>query len=579
MPVPLALAIASLHGLPPGSAGHASPPNIVLIVTDDQGYGDFSHAEHGALETPHLDRLAADSPKVARFYVSPVCSPTRASLMTGRWNYRTRVVDTWIGRSMMEPDEVTLAELVRDAGYATGIFGKWHLGDCHPMRPTDQGFDEALVHRGGGLAQPSEPPENGRRYTDPILFRNGEPVETEGYCTDVYFDAALAFIDRSVAAESPFFAYVATNAPHDPFHDVPPRLHAKYAARDLAPVLRGKGDKVDREARICAMVENIDQNVGRLLAHLEARELERETIVVFLCDNGPVGGRPTAGLRGCKGLPYEGGIRSRLLVRWPGELDPTTEVAPIAAHVDVLPTLLDLAGVPLPKSLALDGRSIAPLLRGAEVDWPERHLFLQSHRGNTPAREHHFAVVGERWKLVRDSGFGKSEPDPDQPFELYDLLADPGEATDLAAEHPETVAALRRAYAGWFDDVSTTRPDNWLPPRIALDPAAERRTTLTRQDLRFESGEGWIGQEPGAWHLSAPTATERELELLFVEPTRVDRVQIDVGEESQELRVGSTGTRLHAGRVRLPAGPFELRVRLMAGGEEIPLHQVELAVP
>ena len=308
------LVLIALAGF--GSA--QSRPNVVLVMTDDQGIGDFSHAGHGVLETPNLDLLAASSPKVARFYVSPVCSPTRASLLTGRYNYRTRVVDTWIGRSMMEPEEVTLAEILGAAGYATGIFGKWHLGDCYPLRPIDQGFEEALVHRGGGLAQPSEPPANERRYTDAILVHNGVEVETEGYCTDVYFDAALEFIDESLEAERPFFAYVATNAPHDPFHDVPPELYAKYAGRELEPTLRGKSDKVDREARICAMVENIDQGVGRLLEHLEELGIADDTIVVFLNDNGPLWGRFTKGLRGHKTGVYEGGIRAPLFVRWPG---------------------------------------------------------------------------------------------------------------------------------------------------------------------------------------------------------------------------------------------------------------------
>lgn len=192
------------------------------------------------------------------------------------------------------------------------------------------------MHRGGGLAQPSEPPENGRRYTSQILSWNGELVQIEGYCTDVYFDAALAFIDESVEAGRPFFAYVATNAPHDPYHDVPAELLAKYQGRDLEPSLLGKSDKVDQEARICAMVENVDQNVGRLLAHLAERELEHDTIVVFLCDNGPVRGRTTGGVRGFKSQPYEGGIRSRLFVRWPGRTKPETRVEAISAHVDLI---------------------------------------------------------------------------------------------------------------------------------------------------------------------------------------------------------------------------------------------------
>ncbi|MHC5112658.1 MAG: sulfatase-like hydrolase/transferase, partial [Planctomycetota bacterium] len=174
----------------------AGKPNIVLIMTDDQGYGDLGSTGNQVIDTPALDKMAKKSAHLSRFYVSPVCSPTRASLMTGRYNYRTRCVDTFRGRSNMDTDEVTIAEVLKDAGYATGIFGKWHLGDCYPMRPQDQGFEESFIHYGGGLGQPSEPIENNRRYTDPILVHNGERVQTKGYCSDVYTDAAMTFIER-----------------------------------------------------------------------------------------------------------------------------------------------------------------------------------------------------------------------------------------------------------------------------------------------------------------------------------------------------------------------------------------------
>ncbi|MCZ6597704.1 MAG: arylsulfatase [Planctomycetota bacterium] len=562
----LALSVlAACRGAPHRPAPEApARPNVVLIMTDDQGLGDFAHAGHPALETPNLDRLARESPSVRRFYVSPVCSPTRASLMTGRWNYRTRVVDTWIGRSMMEPDEVTIAELLRPAGYATGIFGKWHLGDCYPLRPIDQGFDQALVHRGGGIAQPSEPPANERRYTDPILFRNGEEVATEGYCTDVYFDAALDFIDASLAEGRPFFAYVATNAPHGPYHDVPEELYAKYLAKGVA----------DREARICAMIENIDANVGRMLAHLDARGLTENTLVVFLNDNGPAGGRYVAGLRGSKAGVHEGGIRSPLFVRWPGHLDPATVIEPIAAHVDVLPTILEAVGVPAPADLHLDGRSLLPLLAGAEPPWPERRIFLQSHRGDVPAFEHHFAVIGQRWKLVRASGFGRHEPEADHPFELYDLIEDPGESNDLAAELPHVVAELREAYARWFADVSGTRPDNYAPPRIVIGDTAETRTVLTRQDWRTAEGQGW--GDGGAWLLEARAPTELEVTVLFHEPQTVDRVRLHAGAAVAERGLEHAGKTLSLGVLPLPAGAFELRVECEHEGAPVPVHQVVL---
>lgn len=206
----------------------SAQPNIIIIMPDDMGYGDLGATGNPVIRTPHIDKLASEAAELTDFYVSPVCSPTRACLMTGRYNHRTRCIDTFKGRSMMDPEEVTAAELLKEAGYATGIFGKWHLGDNYPMRPQDQGFDEVLIHRGGGLAQPSEPIENDNRYTDPILFHNGEQVQREGYCTDIYFDEAIEFMKASQAAGKPFFAYLPPNAPHAPYHDVPEELLDYY---------------------------------------------------------------------------------------------------------------------------------------------------------------------------------------------------------------------------------------------------------------------------------------------------------------------------------------------------------------
>nr|MBX2873931.1 sulfatase-like hydrolase/transferase [Saprospiraceae bacterium] len=264
-------------------------PNIILIMTDDQGIGDLGVTGNPIIETPNIDAMASRSASLNRFYVSPVCSPTRACLMTGRYNYRTRVVDTWVGRSMMDTEEVTIAELLQDAGYATGIFGKWHLGDCYPMRPGDQGFEESLVHKGGGLAQPSEPYENQRRYTDAILFRNGEQVQTKGYCTDVYFDGALDFIESAVANDKPFFSYIAMNAPHGPYHDVPTDLKAKYKEKDILSISIGETNEklLDNVAGVLAMIENVDQNMGKLFSQLDEWGLTENTLVIFMVDNGP----------------------------------------------------------------------------------------------------------------------------------------------------------------------------------------------------------------------------------------------------------------------------------------------------
>jgi arylsulfatase/arylsulfatase A len=227
MPVLIALFVLAT-AVPTIAIAAADRPNVILIMTDDQGGWDCSIMGNPVMKTPNMDRLATHGVHMTRFYVSPVCTPTRACLITGRYNYRTRAIDTYVGRAMMEPQEVTIAEILRDAGYATGIFGKWHLGDNYPMRPMDQGFAESLVIRGGGIGQPTDPPGGEGKYTDPVLFHNGQQVQTKGYCTDVYFDNAMEFIEKNVDAHRNFFAYIPTNAPHVPLNDVPPDLYRKF---------------------------------------------------------------------------------------------------------------------------------------------------------------------------------------------------------------------------------------------------------------------------------------------------------------------------------------------------------------
>jgi len=456
--------------VPPSPEVASRPPNVVLIITDDQGYGDVGIHGNPHIRTPNLDRLAREGVRFQRFYVCPVCSPTRAGLMTGRWNYRTGVVDTYLGRSMMHPDEVTVAEILRDAGYATGLFGKWHLGDNYPMRPQDQGFQETLMNKGGGITQPSDP--EGNSYFDPILYRNGRQVRTKGYCTDVITDAAIRFIEKH--RRRPFFAYVATVTPH-----VPLQVADRYAE----PYRKAGLD--DTTARVYGMVENIDENVGRILNRLDELGLSQDTIVLFMGDNGPQQPRYNAGLRGLKGSVYEGGIRVPFYLRWPGKLPPKV-VETIGANVDVLPTLLDLAGLKLPPGLALDGVSLAPVLRGEPATHPDRALFLQWHRGDAPEPWRDCCVLTQRYKLVN----GK---------ELYDLLADPAEQKDVAAEHPDIVGDLRRRYEQWFADVSATR--GYDPPRIVLGSPQEPTSVLSRQDWRGPRAS-WDPTGEGHWEIA-----------------------------------------------------------------------------
>jgi len=560
------------------ACGRSEPrerPNVILIVTDDQGYGDLGANGNPVIRTPHIDAMAARSARMARFYVSPVCAPTRASLMTGRYNYRTRAIDTFIGRAMMEPEEVTLAEILRDAGYRTGIFGKWHLGDNYPMRPIDQGFEEALVHRGGGIGQPSDPPGGEGKYTDAILFHNGESVQTEGYCTDVYFDRALDWIGARHEAGEPFFAYIATNAPHGPFHDVPEDLLAEYRAVDLGnerfPQDRGhplpdEAD-LDRRARIFAMITNVDENVGRLFERLDTLGLTDGTIVIFMVDNGPNGNRYVAGMRGWKTHVHEGGVRSPFFVHWPARLEAGHTSDRIAAHIDVAPTVLDAAGVAVPEGVSLDGRSLLPLLTGEPGAWPDREIVIQAHRGDIPVRYHHFMLRNQRYKLVHPSGFGEEGFEGEPAFELYDMEADPLELEDLAAARPEEVAALRAAYDAWFDDVGDTRPDNYAPPRIVVGSPHERTTVLTRQDWRHTSGLPWAPDSNGHWELRVAAAGEYDVRLRFPASAGAGSAKLRLNDaiRSTELAAGSEEHVFEA--VPLEAGLLRLQATLERGSD------------
>lgn len=541
-------------------AAESSRPNIIIVMPDDMGYGDLGATGNPIIRTPNLDRFAGESARLSDFYVSPVCSPTRASLMTGRYNYRTRVIDTFKGRSMMEPEEVTIAEALGEAGYTAGIFGKWHLGDNYPLRPQDQGFDEVLIHRGGGLAQPSEPIENNGRYTDPILFRNGEQVQTQGYCTDIYFDAAIEFMKSSQSAGKPFFVYLPPNAPHGPYHDVPEDLLAYYQSIDLEPALGAQGKAKDKDtiARVYAMVENIDQNMGKLDRYLEASGQKANTLVLFLTDNGPNTNRYVGQFREMKSWVHEGGIRTFFFARWPAKLAPGDASDRIAAHIDVMPTLLAAAGVNLPGGVELDGRNILPLLQGDDEHWPDRTLTLQAHRGDRPLEYHHFGLRTQEWKLVHPTGFaGKSV---DVPFELYRVTDDPGETQNLAEQHPALLGKLKSQYRQWFADVSATRPDNFAPPRIVIGSDQERRTDLSIQDWRVDDDAGWGTQ--GKWQVKIIDAGPYDAQVRWKNPIGKRQLVLHVGNQSFSGSLAANDATATFPAINLPLGEVDIHVEL-----------------
>jgi arylsulfatase A-like enzyme len=514
-------------------------PNVILMMTDDQGIGDFGVMGNDLIETPNIDAMAANSGSLTKFYVSPVCSPTRASLMTGRYNQRTRCIDTWLGRSMMDADEFTIAEALRGAGYRTGIFGKWHLGDCYPMRPQDQGFEDVLIHRGGGLAQPSEPLENNQRYTDPILFDEvGEAIQTKGFCTDVYFDAAMEFIERhsksqirtqsanstdqptNRSTDQPFFIYLPTNAPHGPYHDVPEDLREHYMTKDLTALMATRPKNPaqleksqDQLARIAAMITNEDQNVGRLIEFLTSKGLLENTLIIRMNDNGPNSMRYVGNRRGMKTNIHEGGIRSPMWMHWPAKVKAGTTHDGLTAHIDVMPTILEATGTE-PGPNALDGRSFLPLLtKAGNTEWPaDRQLVIQSHRGTAAVPYHHFMIRQGDWKLLHASGFGVENFEGEPQFELYNLKADPTEQTNVASENPEIFARLKKAYDTWYADVSSTRPDNYAPPRPIIGSEHENPTILTRQDWL---GTTWKEDSQGHWIVDVAKPVTADIQVIL----------------------------------------------------------------
>jgi len=558
-----------------------SKPNVIVILTDDQGFGELGATGNLLIRTPHIDRLAAQSASLVNFHVMPVCSPTRACLMTGRYHYRTGVTDTFLGRSLMHPDEPTLAEIFAAGGYRTGIFGKWHLGDNYPMRAMDRGFQESLVLNGGGLAQPGDPPdpvdERGA-YFNATLRHNGAWVKTKGYVSDVITEAAIRFIQQQ--SDRPFFVYLPFNCPHSP-HQVPDEYRQRYQGKDFsASAFPKKGHPASAKndpdvlARVYGMIENIDDNVGRLLAKLDELKLAENTIVVFLSDNGCQRHNGyNAGFQGWKGTPLEGGIHQFCFIRWPAHLQAGRQVDRIAAHIDLAPTLLDLCGVPKPARVKFDGVSLAPLLRGQQAAWPDRVLFFQWHRGDAPERYRAFAARSQDWKLVQPLGAGEKWSGQTD-FQLYDMAHDPLELHNLAAREPDRVAKLKAAYDAWFDDVTGGR-DYTVPPRIFLGAPQENPVLLTRQDWRG-SGASWGPKGVGYWEVKVVARAGYEIKLRF-DPLKTEgEATLSCGGVSARQAIPAGPDQCVFKCVELPVGPARLEANILEGQAVLGVRYVEV---
>lgn len=459
-------------------------PNVIIMMTDDQGYGDVGSHGNPYLETPNMETIGAQGVEMSHFFAYPNCSASRAALLTGRYPYRTGVTAVTQVDHFMNASEETLAEILVKNGYRTGIFGKWHLGDNTPMRPTDQGFQEALVHKGGGIGQAAGP--QGNTYFDPILEHNNISKTYEGYCDDIFTDAAIEFISKN--SEKPFFTYLATNLPHFPLQ-VPDERAAPYRKLGLH----------EDNALTYGMIDNIDYNVGRVLQKLQELNIEENTIVIFLSDNGPRNrrtkndvypGRWTANLRGTKTSVYECGIRVPFFVKWPLKIKPKQTSRVMGTVIDILPTLLEACNVPAPNNVKIDGQSLLSLWTGKADTIAKREFYTQMHYGPTPFKYMHFAVRTQKFKLVSPHDFPHGilyQPKDEElqevlsNLELYDVEADPSERINLAKKYPEIVEELLSKYENWFDEVTEERSAKGIQ-RIHLGSPQQPLVNLSRFD-------------------------------------------------------------------------------------------------
>ncbi len=445
-------------------------PNIIFILTDDQGYGDLGCTGNPILNTPNIDHFHNESVRLTNFHVGPTCAPTRAGLMTGHYANSTGVWHTVGGRSLLRKDEWTLALALNENNYRTGIFGKWHLGDEYPYRPHDRGFETSIVHGGGGVGQ--TPDYWGNDYFDDTYYVNGIPEKFNGYCTDVFFKEAIDFIYRN--KDESFFCYIATNAPHMPYN-----VDKKYSDAY-------QGKVCDDRARFYGMITNIDENFGLLRERLKEWGLEHNTILIFMTDNGSSGGSTldsrsfvkegfNAGLRGMKNSEYDGGHRVPFFIRWPaGNLAHGSDINEITANIDFMPTILNICKIPVMKGVSFHGKDISPLLYGKYDKWEERTIVTDSQRVAYPSKWRKSSVMTNGWRLVN----GK---------ELYDMGKDREQRYDVACHNKKVVERLRGEYEKWWDKVSVNF-DEEAPVVLGDKP-----TEFTCHDLRNEECDT-------AWH-------------------------------------------------------------------------------
>lgn len=517
------LVAAGIAGFSVLSAQAVKHPNVILIITDDQGYGDLGFTGNPHVKTPYIDRLADESIRFNNFYVSPVSAPTRSSLMTGRYSLRTGVRDTNNGGAIMATEEITIAEVLKKAGYTTGQFGKWHLGDNYPFRPLDQGFDESLMHLGGGMGQPGDITTYFRgdsSYFHPVLWHNGRQEPFKGFCTDIFADQAISFIAKN--SGRPFFCYIAFNAPHTPLQ-VPDKYFDRYKNIDPSKGFKDDGrpfpsmsEKDKEDARkVYAMVSNIDDNVGRILKKLDDLHIAQNTVVIFMTDNGPQQKRYVAGMRGLKGTVYRGGVRVPFYIRYPALKKVDKDIEAAAAHIDILPTLASICNVSLSKDRKIDGMDLMPLLNGNKNVLRERSLFFYWTR-HSPELYNNIALQKGRYKLVGNTDFNALVSD----FELFDIEKDPYEQKNIVNEYPVIAKELKTELDTRF--LELVGSENMIKKTYILAGTDyENPVILNRNDADGQWGV-WEQEEAyGTWRVHFKPGTYN-FRFRFIKPLPAD---------------------------------------------------------
>ena len=463
-------------------------PNVILIMTDDQGYGDLGITGNPNIITPTIDAFAQRSLRFNNFHVSPVCAPTRSSLMTGRYSLRTGIRDTYNGGAIMSDSEVTIAEMLKQVDYKTGIFGKWHLGDNYPSRPSDQGFDESLIHLAGGMGQVGDFTNFFKKetsYFDPTLWHNNQQESYKGYCSDIFTNKAIDFIEKN--HNKPFFCYLSFNAPHTPLQ-VPDKYYQLY--KEVDPLSGFNSDDLygiemsekDKEAarKVYGMVSNIDDNLAKLFRKIEELGIKENTIIIFMTDNGPQQIRYVGGMKGRKSSVYRGGIRVPFYLQYPAKFKKPKDIERMAAHIDLLPTLAELCNAPLPKDRKIDGKSLLPLI---EKRFVEARSFYSYWTRKYPELYNNIALQRGGYKLVGKTDFDAVLSD----FELYDIGEDPNERVNIINENIEIAADLKLEMDKIYSELINSK--NFIsPPRITVGSEYENPIFLNRNDAGGERG-------------------------------------------------------------------------------------------